>query len=205
MDARDRFAEAFSGWRPDFRPVVEQLSRQRAALLALVGQRVEAGWTGREPRAQRWSRSVPVVLALDGGGRLEIAWDGFHRLSLTWGTVDVAVSPTGVFGREHFWRPGEPAAVAAVVGRTVTGIAVTDKPILRDSPDLDWSSPGVPAGHVSRWSPIGLLIECGPVALHHIDDGERTYLTTDPSPETATLWGRSTRLEDWPPPGAPAG
>ncbi|MFC5006730.1 hypothetical protein ACFPIJ_54090, partial [Dactylosporangium cerinum] len=55
------------GWNADYAPAPEQLRRQRSRLLALVGQRLRAGWVGWDPARDRWQPVIPVVLEFDGG------------------------------------------------------------------------------------------------------------------------------------------
>ena len=95
-----------SGWNADYAPAPEQLRRQRSRLLALVGQRLRAGWVGWELARDRWQPVIPVVLVFDGGVQLELAWDAADRLSISWNTIDLRAA-------SHICRPAARVAIVA--------------------------------------------------------------------------------------------
>ncbi|WP_238011878.1 hypothetical protein KZZ52_13655 [Dactylosporangium sp. AC04546] len=66
--------EAISGWRSNYAAAPTQLRNQRSDLLALVGRRLQAGWTGWHPERDQWYPGIPLVLVFDGGVQLELAW-----------------------------------------------------------------------------------------------------------------------------------
>jgi hypothetical protein len=159
MTGRDR---AVSGWRPDFRAAGERLSDRSETLLALVGRPVVAGWTIWDHERRRWFPVGPLVLVLDDGSQVEIAWRGGNDLSITRDTVDLTV-PARVIGKAWAWRASEPQPVAAIAGRTITGFAAVETPCFDGGEDL---SGELPMDRVKCWLADGLWIEFGDVGLH---------------------------------------
>lgn len=75
-------------------PAPAQLRGQRSDLLALMGQRLQAGWTGWDPVRDVWQQAIPLVLVFDGDVPLELAWQSWDSLSITWSTIDLTTQPT---------------------------------------------------------------------------------------------------------------
>lgn len=185
-DGSRRWDEAMSGWRSDYLAAAVQLDRQRSRLLDLVGRRVTGGWTGWDPVSDRWFADIPLVLVFDGELQLEVEWGKWDALSITWNTLDLTVAPE-VLGRPHEWRPSAPEMVAAVVGRTVTGLAVTEGPYFQDV-DGDWfhggpgSFPqGLPMHAFAGWVTSGLWFATGDVGLHVYNGIDANALSSDPA------------------------
>ncbi|MEV0564337.1 hypothetical protein [Dactylosporangium sp. NPDC050588] len=168
-----------SGWRSDFARARVQLDRQRERLLGLVGRRVTAGWTGWDPERDRWFEDIPLVLVIDDGTQLELAWQAWDGLSVTWDTIDLAVGPE-VVGRPHEWRPSAPEPLAAVVGRVVTEIAVTESPCFRGGDDVDFNVDPLPWHAFAGWVTSGLWIVTGGVGLHVYNGPDANGLETVP-------------------------
>jgi hypothetical protein len=99
--------EAMSGWQSNFMAAPAQLRSQRSGLLALVGQRLQAGWTGWDPTRNVWQPHVPLVLVFEGGVQLELAWQSWTELSITWNTIDLKTPPL-ILDRPHEWRSSQP-------------------------------------------------------------------------------------------------
>ncbi|AEV84194.1 hypothetical protein ACWT_3171 [Actinoplanes sp. SE50] len=170
-----------SGWRSGFMPAPEQLCRQRSRLLALRGQRLRAGAVTWDPAMDRWQPAGPVVLRFDRGDRLEIAWQGWDDLSITWNTVDLTTPPV-ITGRPHEWRSSVPPALAAVEGRILTGWAVTEDPYFPGGTDLTGE---LPMDAVAGWVMQGLLIRFGGSDLH-VHAGADTTLVSAGCTESTT-------------------
>ncbi|MEV8514481.1 hypothetical protein [Dactylosporangium sp. NPDC051484] len=147
-DGSKPWDEAMSGWRSNFLPAPTQLRRQRSDLLALMGRRLQAGWTGWHPERDQWDSDIPLVLVFDGGVQLELAWQAWNSLSITWNTIDLRTTPL-ILGWPHEWRSSELDPLAAVAGRTLTGWAVTESPYFRGDVDL---SGELPMDNVAGWS-----------------------------------------------------
>ncbi len=166
-------------------PAADQLRRQRDRLRALIGQRVTAGWTG-------WSRDrmapgAPVLLAFDGGEQIELAWQKWDDLSVTWNTVDPAEPEL------YEWRPAAPAEVAAVVGLAVTGIEVSEGPYFNDV-DLVAGGP-LPMDAVAGWVVDGLWLETGDTGLLVHNGADTVALSPSPMIPTHVGLSRTTPLE----------
>lgn len=154
---------AVSGWQPDFRPAAEQWSAQRHTLKALIGRTVVGAFTAGDPGNPRLWPPTPLVLAVDGGPQLEIAWQGWADLSVTRDTVDLAVPPEAVW-RTWTWMATGAAPGAALAGRTITAIAATESPYF-DGGDVD-PAEDLPMDKVKGWTLNGLWIECGGIGLN---------------------------------------
>ncbi|UJW31007.1 hypothetical protein L3Q67_38400 [Saccharothrix sp. AJ9571] len=50
-------------------------------------------WTVWGLAHDEWIADLPVVLRLEQGPQLEICWEKFDDLWITWDTIDVAVEP----------------------------------------------------------------------------------------------------------------
>jgi hypothetical protein len=129
-----------------------QLRNQRLNLLALVGRRLQGGWTGWNPGRDEWFSGIPLVLVFDGGVQLELAWQRGEALSITWNTIDFTIPPE-ILGRPFEWRSSAPEPVSAIAGRTLTGWAVTESPYFVGDVDLTGR---LPMDVVAGWSTQGL-------------------------------------------------
>jgi hypothetical protein len=168
--------EAMSGWRSNFVDAPTQLRNQRAGLLALVGRRLQAGWTGWNPDRDQWFSDIPLVLVFDGGVQLELAWQRWDALSITWNTIDLTVPPE-IVGQPYEWRSSEPDPVAAIAGCTVTGLAVTESPYFEDA-DLDYP---LPIDAAAGWGVQGLWIEFAGTGLHVYNGADSNGLSAEPA------------------------
>jgi hypothetical protein len=166
-----------SGWRSNYLPASTQLRLQHPALLALVGRRLKVGWTGWNPKTQRWFPDIPLVLEFDDSVRLELQWKTWDHLSITWNTIDVTVAPE-VAGRPFEWRASAPEPVAAIAGRVLTGFAVTETPYFTG--DIDFTN-GLPDKAPAGWQVSGLWIAFGGVGLHVYNGQDANGLASTPS------------------------
>ncbi|WP_203904372.1 hypothetical protein [Virgisporangium aliadipatigenens] len=162
-----------SGWQSNYVSAPEQLRRQRSNLLALVGQRLQAGW---ELARDRWQPDIPLVLVFHDGAQLELAWAADDDLSISWNTIDLRAACTLV-GRRHEWRSSHPHPLAAVAGRILTGWAVTESPYFPGDVDLTGE---LPMDLAAGWSMAGLWIEFGDIGLHVFSGADATYISDAP-------------------------
>jgi hypothetical protein len=176
----------------DYMPAADQLRRQSDRLRALVGKRVTAGFTGWFPGGNRLVPGAPVLLAFDGGEQLELAWQKWDDLSVTWNTVDPAAQPE-IHGHPYEWRPDAPAEVAAIVGLTVTGLAVSEGPYFNDV-DLIAGGP-LPMDAVAGWVVDGLWLETGDTGLLVHNGADTVALSPSPMIPTHDGLSRTTPLE----------
>ncbi|BEL02159.1 hypothetical protein Q0Z83_003500 [Actinoplanes sichuanensis] len=176
------WAEGMSGWRPEFGVAEELLPTRWEVLAGLVGRSV-VGWTIWDQTQERWYGVGPLVLVADGpAGRVqvEIGWQRWDDLSITVGTVDLTIPPE-VGGRAAQWRAAEPAAVAAIEGRAVTGFAAVEVPYFDGETDL---RAGLPMDQVAGWVLNGLWIEFGTGGLYvhnGIDENGYSSVVETPS------------------------
>jgi hypothetical protein len=177
-----------------------QLRQRESELLALVGRRLTVGWTGWSPDLHRWFPDIPLVLVFDGGIQLELAWQRWDALSITWNTIDLMTAPE-VLGQPYEWRSSQPDPVAAVAGRAVTAFATTETPYF--DRDADFTN-GLPMHAVAGWSISGLWIDFGGVGLHVYNGVDANGLSSNPAQpgyEKATRvmpWSASTQSEEDP-------
>lgn len=162
--------------RTNFMPAPAQLRDQRSHLLALVGRRLRAGWTGWAPETDVWHPAIPLVLGFDGDVQLEIAWQGWDALSITWGAVDLG-TPPAIAGRPHEWRASRPQPLAAVAGRTLTGWAVTESPYFPGEADLTGE---LPMDEVAGWFTQGLWLQFGGAGLHVYNAADANGISAEP-------------------------
>ncbi|GAA2482032.1 hypothetical protein Ahu01nite_070110 [Winogradskya humida] len=52
-------------WQGRYVAARDQLRDQHAALVALIGRQLTAGWTGHDPVNGRWFQGLPVVLVFN--------------------------------------------------------------------------------------------------------------------------------------------
>lgn len=117
-----------SGWQADWRPATEQLSRHADELTSLVGTRLTGAWsiwTGEG--IDDWFADMPVVLEFDGRRRLEVCWQKFDDLSISWNTIDLELPPRA-WVDESAWYQWRHVAFSANQGATVTEVAGTTFP-----------------------------------------------------------------------------
>ncbi|GAA4259279.1 hypothetical protein [Dactylosporangium darangshiense] len=185
--------EAISGWRPNFRPPAVQFRYQQAELLALIGRRLMAGWTGWHLEREKWNPGSPLVLVFDDGVQLELAWESHavDHVSITWNTIDLTAPPE-ITGSPHEWRSSHPAPVAAIAGRTLTGFATIETPYFRGE-DADFTN-GLPMHAVAGWDIDGLWIEFGDRGLQVYSGADSTWLSADP---VRPGYETATRLTRW--------
>lgn len=139
-----------SGWRPDFLPAHEQLQRQAARLRDFVGDRLETAWIVWDLERDTWLADLPVVLVLNDGRQLEVCWEKFDDLSITWDTIDLAVKPRAWVDWPLEWRQEAHSALAAAmpVGELVQVAATRSSTHIRRSAerhdaDRTWATTGL--------------------------------------------------------------
>lgn len=114
-----------SGWAPDFLPARSQFDRHVDRLRSLVGGQVSDAWVVWNLENDDWFADLPVVLQMKHGAQLEVCWEKFDELSITWGTIDVSVRPRAWVEWPLEWRPRALPVLASVEGATVQDLAVS--------------------------------------------------------------------------------
>lgn len=175
-----------SGWQPDWLPASEQVHKQSAALRDLVGRTVTDAWVVWNLEHDEWFADLPVVLSFDGRGQLEVCWQKFDDLSLTWDSIDTRVRPRAWVEWPLEWRRAAHPALESNIGTAVHAVAVTEhlfqtEPV--DQPGLPsrvWLAGGLwfgttgPGLHV-----FNALDENGLDASAPADDSEHRLTTLD--------------------------
>ena len=115
-----------SGWVAQFLPGQEQISVHREKLLALVGSRLTNAWIVWNLDDDTWFADLPVVLQFDNDVQLELCWEKFDDLAVSWNTVDVSIAPTAWVTWPLEWRSRAHESLANAVGSVVTDVSVLE-------------------------------------------------------------------------------
>ena len=130
-----------SGWAPDFLPAEVQFSRSADALRGIVGYQISRTWVVWNLELDEWFADLPVVLQLKAGPQLEVCWEKFDDLSITWNTIDVTTTPRAWVEWPLVWRQAALPALAAVTGDVVRTIAAST--MAREAINKAWHSASV--------------------------------------------------------------
>jgi hypothetical protein len=180
-----------SRWVPRFRAGYDQLRAQAARLKALRGQRIAGTWAvlGTSEGHERWWNDLPVILQLTGGQQLEVCWDERDRLSISWSTIDVSVTPGRWQDYSLTWRQDGQPGLSGVKGGVLTDVAGIEHAYYQ--PDFDPGTPQAlllsePAG----WDAGGIWLRTSQADLRIVSGADGNYLGSD-SPDA---WGEDWRL-----------
>lgn len=69
-----------------------QLLTHDERLRSLRGRRVADAWIVWNLEADEWYADLPVVAKFEDGLQLEVCWKGLDELSITWNTINIAVT-----------------------------------------------------------------------------------------------------------------
>ena len=114
-----------SGWVPAWATGDAQVAAHAADLRSAVGRRATEAWIAWDLEHDRWFADLPVVLELDGQDRLELSWQKFDDLSITWNSIDVLVAPKAWVEWPLEWRPRAHPALVAFIGHVIESVEVT--------------------------------------------------------------------------------
>jgi hypothetical protein len=168
-----------SGWVSDFRPSEEQLRRNVESLRSVTGVIVDDAWVVWNRELDEWFADLPIVLQLADGRRLEICWEKFDDLSLTWGTIDVSVEPTAWVEWPLEWRPHPLAPLAGVTGASLTEVFATG--IRFETHDIGYPE----RTRSSVWLTTGLWFGTGSGGLHVYNALDENGLAAELPPRDA--------------------
>lgn len=115
-----------SGWQPAWLPAAKQVDKQSAALRNLVGSTITDAWVVWNLEHDEWFADLPVVLSFDGGGQIEVCWQKFDDLSVTWDTIDTTLRPRAWVEWPLEWCRAAHPALASNVGSSVRAVAMTE-------------------------------------------------------------------------------
>jgi hypothetical protein len=159
-----------SGWQADWRAGSEQVRRHAVALRALVGARLTGAWTVWIGEGD-WFADMPVVLQFDGSQQLEVCWQKFDDLSISWNTIDFDVPPTAWID-DLSWRPWAHQALRMNQDQAVTSVAATDAVLTTTDVDYPHREP------VSKRFVAGLWIGTTGPGLHVFNALDENGLST---------------------------
>jgi hypothetical protein len=69
----------------------------------------------------KWFAALPVIVMLDDGRRLEMSWQKYDEMSITWSTIDISPAATAWVTWPLSWRLKRHTSVRADTGSTFTG------------------------------------------------------------------------------------
>jgi len=144
---------------PDFLPAEDQLDRQAARLRSLTGHRITETWTVWDLEHDEWFADLPVVLCLDHGPQLEVCWEQFDNLSITWNTIDVRLTPRAWVEWPLEWRQAAHPALTAIADATVDEVAATSSRFATENT-------AEPLGTEPTWLTTGLWLTTSRGDLH---------------------------------------
>jgi hypothetical protein len=171
-----------SGWRPDFGPAQERIRREAGNLRGLMWQRVSSAWLVWNLQGDEWFADLPVVLAFDRGPQLEVCWEKFDDLSITWDTIDLAQTPRAWVDWRLEWRPAAHPALASQVGATIRDVAATR--FLFTTENLD-----DPRDVSAVWLTTGLWLATDRGGLHIFDALDENGLSSQrPNRDAENDW-----------------
>ena len=148
-----------SRWVPDFRAGYDQLRAQAGRLKALRGRRIAGTWVvlGTSGSHERWWNDLPVILQFADGQQLEVCWDFRDRVSISWNTIDVSVTPGRWMDYSLTWqRDGQPA-LSGVTGSVLTEVSGMEQAYWRGVDIIDPGNPGITAA--AGWDARGIWLQ----------------------------------------------
>lgn len=148
-----------SGWAPEWLPAGEHVEGQSASLHAVLGRVIVDAWLVWDLEHDAWFADLPVVLQFDNGRQLEVCWQKFDDLSLTWNTIDTYTRPRAWVEWPLEWRRDAHHAVESNVGSALRGICLTEHLFTTHRVD----QPEPPSG---VWLASGLWFETTGPGLH---------------------------------------
>lgn len=110
---------------PDFRPADSQLERQKGRLHSLIGDEVTDAWVVWNLEHDRWFADLPIVVQLKSGEQLELSWEKFDDLSITWNSIDLTITPIAWVTWPLEWRRQALPELDAIAGAVVKELAVS--------------------------------------------------------------------------------
>ncbi|WP_145227832.1 hypothetical protein [Rudaeicoccus suwonensis] len=170
-----------SGWLPDFAAADAQLERAAVALRGVVGRRLTEIWTVVVEGGE-WFGDLPVVLRFDSGPQLEICWEKFDDLSITWDTIDVGIVPQAWVTWPLQWQRAADPNLWPILGGRVAKINAT-------SFLFETGSLSVPNNKRGRWLTGGVWLATDRGDLHVFNALDENGMTTQrPVRDTTHNW-----------------
>jgi hypothetical protein len=164
-----------SSWVPNFLPAGSQFARQADRLRSLVGDQVAEAWVVWNLEHDDWFADLPVVLQMKRGPQLEVCWEKFDDLSITWDTIDVTVTPKAWVEWPLEWRSGAPPELGSVVFATVQDLAISSCLLTTQNVDHPHDVGAV-------WLTTGLWIGTESGGVHILNALDENGLSAQPPP-----------------------
>jgi hypothetical protein len=105
------------------------------------------------------------------GSQLEVCWEKFDHVSITWDTIDVTVTPKAWVEWPLEWRPRALPELASVVGATFQDLAISSCLLTTQNVDHDVSA---------VWLTTGLWIGTGSGGVHIFNALDENGLSAQP-------------------------
>lgn len=168
-----------SGWQPAWKPADTQLHTHAERLRSLPGRRVSDTWIVWNLEHDQWFADLPVLVQFDDGQQLEVGWQKFDDLSITWNTIDVAVTPHAWVTWPLEWRSQAHPALSEITEHEVVQVEATEHLFTtrRVSPPNDSQS---------VWITSGIWLQTDHAGLHIFNALDENGLSNEPpltSPE----------------------
>ncbi|PZT91118.1 MAG: hypothetical protein DI630_29895 [Gordonia sp. (in: high G+C Gram-positive bacteria)] len=125
----------------------------------MVGEKIAGIWVVWNLESDEWFADLPVVVQLKSGRRLEVCWEKFDDLSITWNTIDTNVTPRARVEWPLERRRDALPPFSPVVGATVREFAATRSPFTMQNVNH-------PREVSSTWLTTGLWIGTTAAGLH---------------------------------------
>lgn len=84
-----------------------------------------AAWTAWIVEDDEWFADLPVVLQLKSGRQFEVCWEKFDDLSITWDTIDLAVTPQAWVEWPLGWRIQQDLPFGTALASPITEVAAS--------------------------------------------------------------------------------
>lgn len=173
-----------SGWQPTWQPAETQLRRHADRLRSLRGRRVRDTWIVWNLEHAQWFAELPVVIQFEDGLQLEVGWQKFDDLSVTWDTIDVAVTPYAWVSWPLEWRSQAHPALATITGREVVQVEATQHLFTTRRVDP-------PNDSHSAWLTSGIWLQTAQSGLHIFNALDENGLSNEPPLSSAELRRKS--------------
>lgn len=108
-----------SGWEPAWQRGQSGVEAHREGLLSLRGHAITNSWIIWNLDDDEWFADGPVVIGFDDGRHLEVCWQKFDDISISWNTIDPSHQPAASVTWSMQWRSQAHPALAAIGGETV--------------------------------------------------------------------------------------
>jgi hypothetical protein len=161
-----------SGWQPVWQPAETQLRHQAGQLTSLRGRRVVDAWIVWNLEHDKWFADLPVVIEFDDGRRFEVSWQKFDELSISWNSIDVAVTPIAWVTWPLQWRSQGHPALRNIVGCAVRTVDATQHRFTTHRVDAPGNTSAV-------WLTSGIWLETTGAGLHLFNALDENGLSED--------------------------